>query len=95
MEETKFEPNETAIVTPVMLPACPYCADDPARLSIMNQVFPGGMIGAIVFCGNPECRKIISTQIVGRIEPQALNQDSKPQDAVVAVPHLVNSQEAL
>ena len=52
--ETKIEPNETAIVTPVMLPACPYCADDPARLSIMNQIFPGGMIGTIIFCGNPE-----------------------------------------
>jgi hypothetical protein len=93
--ETKIEPNETAIVTPVMLPACPYCADDPARLSIMNQIFPGGMIGAIIFCGNPECRKIISTQIVGRIEQQTVNQDSKPQEAVVAGPQLVKSPEAL
>lgn len=93
--ETKIEPNETAIVTPVMLPACPYCSDDPARLSIMNQIFPGGMIGAIIFCGNPECRKIISTQIVGRIEQQAPNQDSKPQEAVVSGPQLVKSPEAL
>lgn len=93
--ETKFEPNETAVVTPVMLPACPYCADDPARLSIMNQIFPGGMIGAIIFCGNPECRKIISTQIVGRIEQQTANQDSKPQEAVVSDPQLVKSPEAL
>ena len=93
--ETPYEPNETAIVTPVMLPACPYCADDPARLSIMNQIFPGGMIGAIIFCGNPACRKIISTQIVGRIEQQAANQDSKPQEAVVAGPQLVKSPEAL
>jgi hypothetical protein len=93
--ETKIEPNETAIVTPVMLPACPYCADDPARLSIMNQIFPGGMIGTIIFCGNPECRKIISTQIVGRIEQQTANQDSKPQEAVVAGPQLVKSPEAL
>lgn len=93
--ETKIEPNETAIVTPVMLPACPYCSDDPARLSIMNQIFPGGMIGAIIFCGNPECRKIISTQIVGRIEQQAANQDSKPQEAAVAGPQLVKSPEAL
>jgi hypothetical protein len=93
--ETKIEPNETAIVTPVMLPACPYCADDPARLSIMNQVFPGGMIGAIIFCGNPDCRKIISTQIIGRIDQQAPNQDSNPQDAAVAGPQLVKSPEAL
>jgi hypothetical protein len=53
------------------------------------------MIGAIIFCGNPECRKIISTQIVGRIEQQTVNQDSKPQEAVVAGPQLVKSPEAL
>lgn len=68
--ETNFEPNETAIVTPVILPVCPFCDDDPARLSIMNQIFPGGMIGAITFCGNPKCRKIISTQIVGQMAQQ-------------------------
>lgn len=93
--ETTFESNETAIVTPVMLPACPYCADDPARLSIMNQIFPGGMIGAIIFCGNPDCRKIISTQIVGRIEQQTANQDSNPQEAVVSGPRLVKSPEEI
>lgn len=70
MDESKFEPNETALVTPVILPVCPYCGDDPAKLTIMNQLFPGGMIGAIMFCGNPVCRKIISTQIVGMAAQQ-------------------------
>lgn len=47
------------------LPVCPHCSDDPAKLSLMSQQFPSGMIGTIIFCGNPSCRKIISTQIVG------------------------------
>jgi hypothetical protein len=53
--------NETVAT----LPVCPHCGDDPAKLSVMPQQFPGGMVGTIIFCGNNSCRKIISTQILG------------------------------
>jgi hypothetical protein len=57
---------ETAQPAPaVALPVCPHCSDDPAKLSIMTQIFPGGAIGSIFFCGNPSCRKIVSVQLVG------------------------------
>lgn len=48
-----------------ILPVCPHCGDDPCKLSTMSQLFPGGAIGSICFCGNPVCRKIITVQIVG------------------------------
>jgi hypothetical protein len=50
---------------PVMLPVCPYCGDDPAKLAMMFQKFPGGQIGSIIFCGNPSCRKMLPAQVVG------------------------------
>lgn len=64
-DETQPAPS-----VPALLPVCPHCADDPARLSIMPQQFPGGMIGSIFFCGNPDCRKVISVQILGMAQPQ-------------------------
>lgn len=48
-----------------ILPVCPHCGDDPAKLSTMSQLFPGGAIASICFCGNPVCRKIIAVQLVG------------------------------
>lgn len=67
VDETIPASNETPApeAAPVMLPVCPHCSEDPAKLSLMSQQFPSGMIGTIIFCGNPNCRKIISTQIVG------------------------------
>jgi len=57
---------EESTETPtVILPACPHCGDDPAKLHLMTQRFPNGAIGTIFFCGNPPCRKIISVQLVG------------------------------
>lgn len=60
--------QEVEAPKPVALPACPYCGDDPAKLSVMPQAFPGGLIGTIVFCGNPDCRKIHAVQILGQVQ---------------------------
>lgn len=57
--------NSEEISSKVILPACPHCGDDPAKLHLMTQRFPNGAIGTIFFCGNPPCRKIISVQLVG------------------------------
>lgn len=65
VDETIPASNETPEAAPVMLPVCPHCSDDPAKLSLMSQQFPSGMIGSLIYCGNPACRKIISVQIVG------------------------------
>lgn len=51
-----------------ILPRCPHCGEDPLKLNLMSQVFPGGAIASLMFCGNLDCRKLISAQIVGMAE---------------------------
>lgn len=65
MSEQPSEVPEVSTELPANLPVCPHCGDDPAKLSMMSQIFPGGAIGSIIFCGNPPCRKIIAVQLVG------------------------------
>jgi hypothetical protein len=59
--------HEAAPEAPVLVPACPHCGEDPLKLALMTQVFPGGAIGSIMFCAT--CRKTISVQLVGMQKP--------------------------
>ena len=46
---------------------CPYCAEDPFRMNIGTAVVavPGGQMAiAQIFCGNPECRKVINVAVI-------------------------------
>jgi predicted RNA-binding Zn-ribbon protein involved in translation (DUF1610 family) len=56
-----------APAAPMLVPACPHCGEDPLKLALMTQVFPGGAIGSIMFCAT--CRKTISVQLVGMQKP--------------------------
>jgi hypothetical protein len=67
-EATTLTPlHEAASEAPMLVPACPHCGEDPLKLALMTQVFPGGAIGSIMFCAT--CRKTISVQLVGMQKP--------------------------
>jgi len=52
----------------VILPRCPWCATEPTKLSTI-PVKLGLLKVVIIFCGNPECRRILSVQCLGSDEP--------------------------
>lgn len=49
----------------VLLPRCPFCETQPIGLSLTYVVFPQEQIGAMLFCSNPECCKVLSIQVIG------------------------------
>ena len=54
------------------VPVCPYCLQDPAAFSTLGPLPCGGLIGVVIFCGNPECRKVWGFELMkpeGRIQP--------------------------
>lgn len=56
----------------VIYPRCPYCREDPLRLKRLRYDFPDGVLMETFFCGNLDCRMVISAQIVGLEKPKAL-----------------------
>lgn len=42
---------------PQKVPVCPYCGDDPAKLSAVITKMGGGLF-LVIFCESPDCRKI-------------------------------------
>ena len=47
-----------------MLPVCPHCGEDPARIQQLGVTFPATHPGAVTqgivfFCGNSQCRKLL------------------------------------
>ncbi len=66
MNALKDETQPVPVEPPAqILPVCPHCGDDPMKLSTLPQPFPGNMVGAIFYCGNPACRKFFNAQIFG------------------------------
>lgn len=51
-----------------ILPRCPHCGADPLTITMMSQLFPKGQIASLMFCGNLDCRKLLTAQIVGMID---------------------------
>jgi hypothetical protein len=71
--------QEAPAAPPVVLPVCPYCGEDPLKLSLMFQVFPKGQIASLAFCGNPACRKTLTVQIVGQEQQGRIVHPDKPR----------------
>lgn len=69
-ELTEQEKQEAA------LPVCPYCGQDPAILT-MKQFMLGTAKTALIICGNLECRRILTVQILKIEEPRVVPLDSK------------------
>ena len=51
------------------LPRCPHCGTDPLSITIQQMQLAQYSLLSI-FCGNPECRKSLSLQLLA-IVPQA------------------------
>lgn len=71
LAELEAQPAATAGADPVkpqILPRCPHCGEDPLKLNMMSQAFPGGVIASLLFCANEKCRGLFSAQIVGMAE---------------------------
>lgn len=58
------------------LPVCPYCGQDPAILT-MKQFMLGNAKTALIICGNLDCRKILTVQIMGFEPGRVVSLDSK------------------
>jgi hypothetical protein len=52
-----------------MLPICPYCGIDPARIASLPLMM-GPMSVVVMYCASPECRKVLAVQVVGVNEIQ-------------------------
>ncbi len=49
---------------------CPYCGKDPAPLRSHGLVKLALMSCVIIYCGNPECRKIHTIAVIEVAEPR-------------------------
>ncbi len=58
-------------------PKCPYCCENKLRLAMGAMEFQTGHIVQIVYCGNPECGKLLPFQIVGMRQPQIVQAEKK------------------
>lgn len=56
------------------LPVCPHCGQDPASVTI-RQFMLGNAKTALLFCGNPECRTILTVQVLAFEQPRVLAPD--------------------
>jgi len=68
MEEVEIKTDlkeGTVPATEHNLPCCPYCGQKPVKLNLMFTSFPQGQIASLVYCGNPDCLKVLPVQIVG------------------------------
>lgn len=65
-DEVLFKTPELRAIDPA--PVCPYCLADPAMISLRGPIVLGNLVGVIIFCGNPDCRKIWTIDIVGKQE---------------------------
>jgi len=58
--------NEDELIEPPRsdAPICPHCLEDPARIRTLMAGI-GELQSAVFFCGNPECRRILTISVVG------------------------------
>ncbi len=56
------QPKPTGIV-------CPHCGTDPTTISV-TQLQIGAYVTAVSFCGNLECRKIFSVNVLAIEQPR-------------------------
>lgn len=54
-----------------LVPKCPHCNEQPIRMCLTHMVFPNDIIGSILYCGNPDCCKMLSALHVG-VQPAAV-----------------------
>ena len=64
-------PPDIAPQAPVSTdPVCPYCLQDPARISGRGPIALAHLYVWIVYCGNPDCRKVWTVEVVGAQQPR-------------------------
>lgn len=59
MSEVKNDNKPTELY-----PVCPFCGDDPARIMSRGPIAIKVFFVEIVYCGNPDCRKILGVHSV-------------------------------
>ncbi len=54
-------------------PLCPYCLQDPAQVSSRGPLLLGNLHVMVIYCGNLECRKVWTVEVVGTAQPKIVD----------------------
>lgn len=52
-----------------LAPVCPHCLQDPATVKCLGPIRMGQLLANVIFCGNVDCRKVWTVQIMGMDRP--------------------------
>jgi hypothetical protein len=65
--------REPVFASPGMktFPVCPHCGIDPAVLNA-NMANIGKFMCLVVFCANLHCRRIVTVEVIGELEPRVV-----------------------
>lgn len=61
-----------ASIVPANDPVCPHCGLDPAAVSTRGPIQISNMQCVVIYCANPNCRKIHAFQILAVQQPQIM-----------------------
>ncbi len=53
------------LLEPECHPVCPYCLANPAKVSSRGPLLLGNLHVMVIFCGNGECSKIWTVEVIG------------------------------
>jgi hypothetical protein len=76
----EFNPTEVQPTPQPLVPKCPHCGTQPARVNTANTSFQSGLIAMVLFCS--DCEKIHTIVPIGQAQPQIVRAGNVPPGLV-------------